>query len=154
MQFRNPYGVMTTPTMAMYFKESSGATVAQNIAVAGFTTTAGTCTVTTMTRSAAQTTVGLTGAEYTLTFTCSIRLLSTGRLNFVFPDEQVAYFASTTCQDENNNDLSCTKTPGTNSFAVMIEASKYCTTECPSTKVYTMRLINARNPYFINSPLT
>lgn len=66
----------------------------------------------------------------------------------------MAYFANTTCQDENNNDLACTLTAGTGTFTASVEANKYCTTECATTKVYTFRLINARNPYYINSPLT
>jgi len=85
--FKNPLGVMTTPPMEIYFYSSSGAIVAQNTSVVTYTTTESTCTVSSAVRGTSVLTVGLTGATYTLVFTCATRIPSVGKLTFTFPAE-------------------------------------------------------------------
>ncbi|CDW89223.1 UNKNOWN [Stylonychia lemnae] len=152
--FRNYLGVVTNTPFTISFKEADGSTVAQSTTGVIYTTVAGTVTVTSAIRATTVLTVGLSGAQYTLTFTCKTRVPTVGRFVFTFPDEQVAYSATTTCQDASGNDLACTLAQVSGTFTATIAASKYCTTECPAGSTFTMKLINAKNPSYINSPLT
>ena len=70
------------------------------------------------------------------------------------PAEQVAYSAGMTCLDASSNNLACTLTSSSTYFNVTIPASKFCSSECPSGTAFTVVLNNAKNPAYINSPLT
>lgn len=147
----------------MYLKESSGSIVAQNLQAFQYTTVAGTCTVTSAVRDPSVLTVGATGASYTIVFKCPTRVSASGRFQLVFPEEQLSYSSSTTCSNGNSVDASCTWSTGTNSNGMSTTiatflANPFCTTssstDCAASTTFTLKLANAKNPNYINSPLT
>lgn len=116
-------------------------------------TVANALTITSAVRSSSVTTVGLTGAQYTISFTTATRLPTAGQIVITLPAEQVAYSA-VTCQDGSGNNLACTPTAGSGLFNVTIAASKFCSSECAAGSSFTIVMNNAKNPAYINSPLT
>lgn len=69
-QVVNTLGAVQLPPFQIYFKESNGNIVSQNLSAFTYSTVAGWLSVTASSRSMSVLQVGLAGASYTVTFTC------------------------------------------------------------------------------------
>lgn len=65
---------MTVDSFKVYYKNANNAVAAQVTTGLGYTTTGGTCSVSSASRDTSVLTVGLTTAIYTITFSCTHRL--------------------------------------------------------------------------------